>query len=68
MNKFACGYGQVVRFLPVEGTFPSVWVSHLVTTAEEGRRVVLANQTGMENIAVCDDHPQGGMAYDSCYS
>lgn len=35
---------------------------------EEGKRVVLANQNGMENIAVCDDHPQGERAYDSCYS
>lgn len=38
------------------------------TTVEEGKNVVLANQNGMGNIAVCDDHPQGERAYDSCYS
>jgi hypothetical protein len=35
---------------------------------EEGKGAVLANQNEMENIAVCDDHPQGERAWDSCYS
>ena len=52
----------------MKGTFPSVWESHLGTMVEEGKGAGLANQNGMGNIAVCDDHPQGERACDSCYS
>lgn len=37
-------------------------VNHLATTVEEGMRVVLAKENGMENTAVCDDHPCEGKA------
>lgn len=39
-------------------------MSHLATTVEKGMRVALVKENGMENIAVCDDHPCEGKAYD----
>jgi hypothetical protein len=61
-SNFVCGYGHVVVPQPVKETFPSVRVNQLATTAEEGMRVVLAKENGMENIAVCDDYPYEGKA------
>lgn len=41
-------------------------MNHLATTVEEGMRVVLVKENGMENIAVCYDHPCEGKAYVWC--
>ena len=63
-SNFASGYGQVVGFQPVKGTFPSARVMHLATSVEEGSMTVLAKENGMENIVVCRDHPCEGKEYD----
>ena len=67
-NNLASARGRVADVRPAKGTFPYVWVSHLVTRVEEGMRVVLVNENETENIAVCGDHPCGGKESGSYYS
>jgi hypothetical protein len=69
-NNLASAPGRVAALRPVKRTFPFPYVraSHLATRVEEGTRVDLANENGMENIAACGDHPCGGKVSGSYYS
>jgi hypothetical protein len=67
-NNLVFAPGRVALLHPAKETFLYGRVSQLVTKVEEGAKVVLENENGMENIAACGDRPCEGMMSGSYYS